>query len=813
MSTQIRTLSTQAADFAVQLQQVLHWSAQTDAAIESQVTTIVEDVRKRGDAAVLEYTQRFDGLPATEVAALEITPQELQAALKAITPAQRHALEVAAQRVRDYHERQLQACGLSWQYRDEDGTLLGQKVTPLDRVGIYVPGGKAAYPSSVLMNAVPAKVAGVGEIIMVVPMPQHTPHQQRNHLVLAAAAIAGVDRVFTLGGAQAIAALAFGTATVPKVDKITGPGNAYVASAKRRVFGQVGIDMIAGPSEILILADGSTPPDWVAMDLFSQAEHDELAQSILLCPDSAYIAQVQAHIDRLLPTMPRQSTIRASLEGRGALIHTRSMQEACEISNRIAPEHLEVSAADPHRYEPLLKHAGAIFLGAYTSESLGDYCAGPNHVLPTSGTARFSSPLGVYDFQKRSSLIEVSPQGAQKLGVIAAELAYGEGLPAHAQAAEMRLDPQLLPPSPTCGRGAGEEGNIGLNSIRSDVRTMSSYHVQPSTGMLKLDAMENPFVLPQLVREQLGQRLGQVALNRYPGQRIDQLRSALAQSISLPDGFEVLLGNGSDELINLLALACAVPGAKMLVPVPGFVMYEVSAQLQGLEFVGVPLTSDFELDAPAMLHAVHEHQPALTYLAYPNNPTANLFDDAVIEEIIQASTGLVVIDEAYQPFASRNFLARMAQYQHVLVMRTLSKFGLAGVRLGFLVGRTELIAQINKVRPPYNISVLNAEAALFALENHSEFSAQAGVLLRERERLMRALKALPGVTPYVSEANMILVRVPDAQEAFMALKLRRILVKNVSAQHPLLANCLRITVGTPLENNQLIQALNESIIP
>ena len=337
--------------------------------------------------------------------------------------------------MRAYHERQLQACGLSWSYRDEDGTLLGQKVTPLDRVGIYVPGGKAAYPSSVLMNAIPAHVAGVSDIVMVVP----TPRGEKNALVLAAAYVAGVSRAFTIGGAQAVGALAYGTATVPRVDKITGPGNAYVASAKRRVFGQVGIDMIAGPSEILVLADGTTPPDWVAMDLFSQAEHDELAQSILLCPDAGYIAQVQASIDRLIDGMPRRDVIRASLEGRGALILTRDMEEACAISNRIAPEHLEVSSAEPHRWEPLLRHAGAIFLGAYTSESLGDYCAGPNHVLPTSGTARFSSPLGVYDFQKRSSLIEVSEAGAQQLGPIAAELAYGEGLQAHAQAAEFRL--------------------------------------------------------------------------------------------------------------------------------------------------------------------------------------------------------------------------------------------------------------------------------------------------------------------------------------------------------------------------------------
>ncbi|MFN3416844.1 MAG: histidinol dehydrogenase [Caldimonas sp.] len=435
MSVQIRQLATTTPDFEAEFQRVLHWAAQTDHAIETRVAEILADVRQRGDAAVLEYTARFDGLNAASVAALELSPAELKAAFEAIPASQREALQAAAQRVRAYHERQLEACGRSWSYRDEDGTLLGQKVTPLDRVGIYVPGGKAAYPSSVLMNAIPAHVAGVGEIIMVVP----TPKGEKNLLVLAAAHVAGVNRAFTVGGAQAVAALAYGTATIPKVDKITGPGNAYVASAKKHVFGTVGIDMIAGPSEILVLADGSTPADWVAMDLFSQAEHDELAQSILLCPDAGYIAQVKAAIDRLLPGMPRRDIIRASLEGRGALILTRSMEEACEISNRIAPEHLEVSSREPGRWEPLLRHAGAIFLGAYTSESLGDYCAGPNHVLPTSGTARFSSPLGVYDFQKRSSLIEVSEQGAQVLGTIAAELAYGEGLQAHARAAEFRL--------------------------------------------------------------------------------------------------------------------------------------------------------------------------------------------------------------------------------------------------------------------------------------------------------------------------------------------------------------------------------------
>lgn len=428
-------LSTADANFEHDFAQRLHWSADTDAAIEQRVADILADVQQRGDAAVLEYTARFDGLQVDSVQALELTQTELKAAFDSLGNAQKQALEAAAKRVRSYHQAQKKANGESWSYRDEDGTLLGQKVTPLDRVGIYVPGGKAAYPSSVLMNAIPAQVAGVPEIIMVVP----TPRGEKNPLVLAAAYVAGVHRAFTIGGAQAVAALAYGTATVPKVDKITGPGNAYVASAKKRVFGLVGIDMIAGPSEILVLADGTTPPEWVAMDLFSQAEHDELAQSILLSPDAAYLDAVQREIDRLLPEMPRKDIIAKSLNGRGALILTRSMEEACAISNRIAPEHLEVSSNDPHKWEPLLKHAGAIFLGAYTSESLGDYCAGPNHVLPTSGTARFSSPLGVYDFQKRSSIIEVSEAGAQVLGKIAAELAYGEGLQGHARAAEMRL--------------------------------------------------------------------------------------------------------------------------------------------------------------------------------------------------------------------------------------------------------------------------------------------------------------------------------------------------------------------------------------
>ena len=428
----ITRLSSVAADFQDRLKGMLAIDSEQDESISQTVKAILKDVQKRGDAAVLEYTERFDRVSAKSMQQLEMPAAELKASFESLSPQHREALVAAAKRIRTFHEAQRQE---SWSMGDEHGNQLGQRISALDRVGLYVPGGKAAYPSSVLMNALPAKVAGVPEVIMVVP----TPGGERNALVLAAAHLAGVDRVFAIGGAQAVAALAYGTATVPAVDKIVGPGNAYVAEAKRQVFGKVGIDMIAGPSEILVICDGKTNPDWVAMDLFSQAEHDEMAQSILLTPDAAYIDAVQESIDRLLPDMPRRAVIETSLRNRGILIQTRNLEEACEIASQIAPEHLEVSTADPEQWVGRIRHAGAIFLGRYASESIGDYCAGPNHVLPTMQTARFSSPLGVYDFQKRTSLINVSEQGAQVLGRVASALAWGEHLPAHARAAEMRL--------------------------------------------------------------------------------------------------------------------------------------------------------------------------------------------------------------------------------------------------------------------------------------------------------------------------------------------------------------------------------------
>ncbi|PHV10290.1 histidinol dehydrogenase [Chitinimonas sp. BJB300] len=431
----MRRLTSTSPDFNTQLDALLAFEAAQTPEVDAAVARILQEVKTQGDAAVVAYTNRFDGLQVSSMAELELSRAELEAAYHRLSNVQREALEAAAARVRRYHEKQVQS---SWQYTEDDGTVLGQAVTALDRVGLYVPGGKASYPSSVLMNAIPAKVAGVGDIIVVVP----TPRGERNDLVLAAAYIAGVDRAFTIGGAQAVAALAYGTETLPQVDKVTGPGNQYVAAAKRAVFGVVGIDMVAGPSEILVICDGQTDPDWIAMDLFSQAEHDEIAQSILLCPDAAYLDQVAASIENLLPTMPRRDIIAASLSNRGALIQVRDLDEAADVASKIAAEHLELSVEDPWALQAKIRHAGAFFLGRFASEAIGDYCAGPNHVLPTSRTARFASPLGVYDFQKRSSLIYVSEAGAQTLGRIASVLAHGEGLPAHAKSAEYRLKDQ-----------------------------------------------------------------------------------------------------------------------------------------------------------------------------------------------------------------------------------------------------------------------------------------------------------------------------------------------------------------------------------
>ena len=817
MSSQnlINRLDTAEADLEARFTRLLHWSPEQDQGIEQAVSAILADVQARGDEALMDYTRRFDRLDVHEAAGLRLSQAELQAALDGLPALERQALERAAERVRRYHEHQRTS---SWMYTEADGTRLGQRVLPLDRVGLYVPGGKAAYPSSVLMNAIPAQVAGVKELVMVVP----TPDGVRNPAVLAAACLAGIQEVYTIGGAQAVAALAYGTRSIRPVDKIVGPGNAYVAEAKRRVFGTVGIDMIAGPSEILVVSDGSVPADWVAVDLFSQAEHDEMAQAILISPDAAFLDAVVEAIARLLPGQPRRAVIGKSLADRGALIHVRSMQEAAELVNRVAPEHLELAVRDVDGLLADIRHAGAIFMGRWGCEALGDYCAGPSHVLPTMRTPRFSSPLGVYDFQKRSSLIEPSATGADHLAEVAATLARAEGLEAHAQSAEYRLGGDAH----QAAAGTVSPARIAARverHVRPDVQRMAAYHVADATDAIKLDAMENPWRLPGALQAELAQRLAALAINRYPsGNTYTALKQAIARHDGL-DGIDgLVLGNGSDELISLLCQLVAQPGATIMAPAPSFVMYEMGARLAGVGFVPVPLRPDFSLDREAMLQAIETHRPALVFLAYPNNPTGNLFDADDVRAILQATDGLVVLDEAYAPFAGgASWLSQLTAWPNLAVMRTCSKWGLAGARIGYLASAPAWAAQLDKIRPPYNISALDAETACFAFQHHADFDHQTQALCTERQTLVQRLQALRGPQGlshvYPTAANFVLVRLAGGQDdasgpsratrVAAAMRAAGVLIKDASRMHPALAECLRLTVGAPEENEAMLQAL------
>ena len=829
------------ADFAARLARLLHWSPEQDQGIETAVSGILADIRARGDEALLDYTRRFDRVPATQAADLRLTKADLQAALDSLPATERTALERAAERIRRYHEHQRAA---SWMYTEADGTRLGQRVLPLDRVGLYVPGGKAAYPSSVLMNAIPARVAGVPELVMVVP----TPDGVRNPAVLAAACLAGIEEVYTIGGAQAVAALAYGTPMIRPVDKIVGPGNAYVAEAKRRVFGTVGIDMIAGPSEILVVSDGSVPPDWVAVDLFSQAEHDEMAQSILISTDAAFLDAVAESVARLLPAQPRQAVIGKSLADRGALIRVDTLEQAAGLVNQVAPEHLELAVRDVDELMTHIRHAGAIFMGRWGCEALGDYCAGPSHVLPTMRTARFSSPLGVYDFQKRSSLIEPSAEGADHLAKVAATLARTERLEAHAQSAEFRLAsrqadaPGAVVPTTQQPAMATQAAVRVARHVRPDVQAMHAYGVPDATDAIKLDAMENPFRLPEALQAELGRMLAALAINRYPsGTTYRALKQAIAVQDGLlgadaqPDVSRLVLGNGSDELISLLCQLVAQPGAVVMAPAPSFVMYEMSAKLAGASFVPVPLQADFSLDMPAMLQAIETYRPALVFLAYPNNPTGNLFDTAAVQAILRATDGLVVLDEAYAPFAGgASWMSQLDAWPNLAVMRTCSKWGLAGARLGYLAAQPAWTEPLDRIRPPYNISVLDAETTRFALQHFEVFAQQTAALCEARTILAARLQALVGPqgalgangldTVYPSAANFVLVRVADtvagatptaqpsrASRVATAMRERGVLIKDASRMHPLLANCLRLTVGAPAENEAMLAALAEAL--
>ncbi len=786
-----RRLSSRDPGFDADLAALLAFEGAQDEGVDRAVAEILEDVRNRGDDALIEYTRRFDRWSPGTAADLEVKPAACREALARIGPEERAALEIAAERIRGYHAHQhLQG----WRVEDEDGTMLGQQVTALDRVGLYVPGGKAAYPSSVLMNAVAAKVAGVPELVMVFPTPEGT----ANDHVLAAASLAGVDRVYRVGGAQAVGALAFGTRSIPAVDKIVGPGNAYVAAAKRRVFGRVGIDMVAGPSEILVIADATANADWVAMDLFSQAEHDEIAQSILLTPDAALAERVLASMRLALPEMPRRAIIEASLANRGALIVVRDLDEACAIANRIAPEHLELAVADPDallpRDSPRRCHLhGALFVGVARRLLRGTQprAADFTHGALFFATRRLRFPETLEPHSRRAR----------------------RGGPARRDGGDARA--RRGPGSARAQRGdalRGIELKFAAGWVRDEIRALTAYHVAPAAGLVKLDAMENPYRLPRGLADELGRHLARVAINRYPDPEAAGLKAALREAMAIPGSLDVVLGNGSDEILQMIAVALAKPGSSMLSLEPSFAMYRLSAISAGMSCAGVPLAADFNLDLPATLAAIERLRPALTWIAYPNNPTGNLFPREAILAIVEASPGLVVVDEAYYAFSGgASFLGEVGRHPNLVVVRTVSKLGLAGLRLGLAVGPRDWLAEFDKVRLPYNVNVLSAAAAQFILERRDVLDAQTAAIVRDRGLLEAGLDAIAGVRRFPSAANFVLVRVPDGPRAFEGLKARGILVRNFHGSHPLLAHCLRLTVGTPEENAGLLAALAQAI--
>ena len=762
---------------------------------DADVADVLEAVRRDGDAALIELTARLDGWRAGSASELEIAPERFAEALARLAPKLRAALERAADNVAAYHERQRAAL-----FVEPDPGPLSQRVLALERVGLYVPGGSAAYPSTLLMSALPARAAGVGAVVVASP----SPGGRLDDAVLAAAALAGVDRMFRIGGAQAIAALAYGTETVKAVDKIVGPGNRYVTAAKRLVHGAVGLDMPAGPSEVLIIADASVDPDWLAADLLAQAEHDEDAASVLVSPDAGLLDAAVAALSRRLARLPRAEIATRALRRRGVAIRVADLSQAAEISNRLAPEHLQLCVERPDALLAEIRHAGAVFVGAHNAEALGDYCAGPSHVLPTAGAARFCSPLGVYDFVRRSSLVRCSPADAARLAPIAATLARAEGLEAHARSAELRAAPSAGPP------GGGPDA---LRWVRRAVRDSRAYAPEDArAASIKLDAMESPYPLPETLREEWRRRLDRVSVNRYPDPRCASLVAAARAAMGLPESLSVLVGNGSDELIQALALSVAAPGRSLLSLSPSFSMYRRVAVAVGMDYRECPLAEDFAVDAAALSDAIRRWRPALVAIANPNNPTGQLCAPEALVAALDAADGPVLIDEAYLPYSGVDSSALLAEYgDRLLLLRTLSKLGLAGLRVGWLIGARRWIDEVDKLRLPYNVNALSQAAARFALERYALFEAAARRVVAEREALRARLDALAGVRCWPSHANFLLLRVAGAGRIHRALGARGTAVRRLDGSHARLADCLRVTVGAPEENAVFLQQFQEAL--
>jgi histidinol-phosphate aminotransferase len=782
--------------------------------IDAQVAAILDDVRRRGDAAVTEYTRRFDRREPAPGGGYEIAAARWDALAAQVAAPVRAALALAAERIRAFSER---TRGGDPDLADVDVTLGGVRLelrlSPLARVGLYVPGGTARYPSSVLMTAIPAKVAGVPEVVMVTP--------GASPETLLAARLAGVDRVFELGGAQAVGALAYGTETVPRVDKIVGPGNAWVASAKRQVYGEVDIDSIAGPSEVLIVADAGADPAWVAADLIAQAEHDREARAILVTTSETLAAAVDRALAAQLADLPRREIAAAALAAHGAAVIAASQGEAIAFVNAYAPEHLELQVADARALVPRCTAAGAIFVGAYSSEAAGDYLAGANHVLPTGGAARYASPLGVHDFRKRTSIVEYSPEAAGAHAAPIAALAACEGLDGHGRSALLRGAPvagagdpaAALAPAFTPAATPAATSDLGLGPLAARVpealRQTAAYHVPlPPRVIAKLDANELPYSLPPELRARLGAALAELPLERYPDPAARRLRAAVARRLGV-DGAQLVFGNGSDELIAMLCAAFAAPPARVLYPVPSFVYYRLAAVARGSEPIEVPLDESWQLPEAELLRAVAERRPAVVFLALPNNPTGTLWRMGFARELAARHPDVVVVsDEAYAAYSGATNLPHLAEHGNLVVMRTLSKIGMAGLRVGFTISSPAIAAVLEKVRAPYNLSALDQAAAELLVDEAAAWcEARAREVVAERGRLAAGLVAA-GLHVFPSEANLVLVRCPDAPAA--AALWRRLADAGISVRAfgpGRLADCLRITVGTPAENDALLAAL------
>ncbi len=759
--------------------------------VERAVEGILAAVRQDGDSALRRFTREFDQVEPDQFRA---SADEIRGLAEQVGPDLRRSLAIAIANVRLFHERQLQ---VSWTMARAPGVSLGMRVRPLDAVGIYVPGGKAAYPSTVLMNAIPAQVAGVKRIAAVTPPATF----RANPVVACVFSMLGLDEVYLVGGAQAIGALAYGTASIPRVDKIVGPGNAYVAAAKRQVFGQVAIDAVAGPSEVVVVADATANPAWVAADLLSQAEHDEAASAIAVTWDHEVARQIAVEVERQVELLPRAAIARASLDAFGAVFLVDGPEAACALVDRLAPEHVELQVADPAALAEGIHHAGALFLGPYTAEVVGDYLAGPNHVLPTNGTARFASPLGVYDFQARTSVLRYESAAFEAEAPDIVRLAQAEGLGAHAQAARIRLNAE-----PNAEPNAGKPLAVDpLAFVKTSVRQLAAYHLEPFRAPVKLNQNENPHDLPADIKEEVLARLRDRPWCRYPDFVPEALVAKLAVHAGwVPEG--VIAGNGSNELLQALLAVCVAPGTQVATLDPTFSLYGLLVGVGGGRLLKIALNADLDFDSDALERAVRVAD--VSVLCSPNNPTGRQIPRPVVERLLTCARGLVVLDEAYVEFAPDAMGDLLARHRHLVIVRTFSKaMGLAGLRVGYLLGDPALVREVAKAKLPYNLNFFSQVAAEVALDHVDRIRPTVETLKAERTRVAARLRALPDVEPMPTDANFMLVRTPEPpRRVFEGLLERGVLVRDVSG-HPALAQYFRFNVGTPEENDLFLKAL------